>query len=56
MSRIRIVFKFNEMVRNGEIGLVMLGRDYYDVFGIDLFFREIFNIKDGSNIMVDMVI
>ena len=53
-GRVRIALKFNEMVRNGEIGPVMLGRDHHDVSGTDSPFRETANIKDGSNIMADM--
>lgn len=53
-GRIRIALKFNEMVRNGEIGPVMLGRDHHDVSGTDSPYRETANIKDGSNIMADM--
>jgi len=48
-----IALKFNEMVRNGEIGPVMLGRDHHDTGGTDSPFRETSNIKDGSNIMAD---
>ena len=51
MSRTYIALKFNDMVRNGEIGPVMLGRDHHDVSGTDSPFRETSNIKDGSNIM-----
>lgn len=54
MGRTRIALKFNEMVRKGEIGPVMLGRDHHDVSGTDSPFRETSNIKDGSNIMADM--
>ncbi|WP_410208468.1 urocanate hydratase [Fusobacterium sp.] len=54
MSRTNIALKFNEMVRNGEIGPVMLGRDHHDVSGTDSPFRETSNIKDGSSIMADM--
>lgn len=54
MGRTRIALKFNEMVRNGDIGPVMLGRDHHDVSGTDSPFRETSNIKDGSNIMADM--
>ncbi|MCI6152492.1 urocanate hydratase [Fusobacterium perfoetens] len=54
MSRTNIALKFNEMIRNGEIGPVMLGRDHHDVSGTDSPFRETSNIKDGSNIMADM--
>lgn len=53
-GRIRIALRFNEMVRNGEIGPVMLGRDHHDTGGTDSPFRETANIKDGSNIMADM--
>lgn len=53
-GRVRIALKFNEMVRNGEIGPVMLGRDHHDVSGTDSPYRETSNIKDGSNIMADM--
>lgn len=53
-GRIRIALKFNEMVRNGEIGPVMLGRDHHDVSGTDSPYRETANIKDGSNVMADM--
>ena len=53
-GRVRIALKFNEMVRKGEIGPVMLGRDHHDVSGTDSPYRETANIKDGSNIMADM--
>ena len=55
-GRVRIALKFNEMVRNGEIGPVMLGRDHHDVSGTDSPFRETSNIKDGSNVMADMAV
>lgn len=54
MGRMSIALKFNEMVRNGEIGPIMLGRDHHDTGGTDSPFRETSNIKDGSNIMADM--
>lgn len=53
MGRLKIALKFNEMVRKGEIGPVMLGRDHHDTGGTDSPFRETSNIKDGSNIMAD---
>ena len=53
-GRLSIALKFNDMVRNGEIGPVMLGRDHHDTGGTDSPFRETSNIKDGSNIMADM--
>ena len=49
-----LALKFNEMVRKGDIGPVMLGRDHHDTGGTDSPFRETSNIKDGSNIMADM--
>ena len=54
MGRMKIALKFNEMVRNREIGPVMLGRDHHDTGGTDSPFRETANIKDGSNVMADM--
>ncbi|MFK5951495.1 MAG: urocanate hydratase [Desulfobacterium sp.] len=56
MGRVTIALKFNDMVRKGEIGPVMLGRDHHDTGGTDSPFRETANIKDGSNIMADMAI
>jgi urocanate hydratase len=53
-SRVKIALKFNELVRSGDIGPIMLGRDHHDVSGTDSPFRETSNIKDGSNIMADM--
>ena len=55
-GRVRIALKFNEMVRTGEIGPVMLGRDHHDVSGTDSPYRETSNIKDGSNVMGEMAI
>ena len=55
-GRIKIALKFNEMIRAGEIGPVMLGRDHHDVSGTDSPFRETANIKDGSNVMADMAV
>lgn len=56
MGRLNIALKFNEMVRNGEVGPIMLGRDHHDVSGTDSPFRETSNIKDGSNVMADMAV
>ncbi|MCL2617644.1 MAG: urocanate hydratase [Defluviitaleaceae bacterium] len=53
-GRTKIALKFNDMVRNGEIGPVMLGRDHHDTGGTDSPFRETSNVKDGSNITADM--
>lgn len=54
MGRTKIALRFNEMVRNGEVGPIMLGRDHHDTGGTDSPFRETSNIKDGSNIMAEM--
>ena len=56
IGRMKIALRFNEMVRNGEVGPIMLGRDHHDVSGTDSPFRETSNIKDGSNIMADMAV
>ncbi|NQV18228.1 MAG: urocanate hydratase [Armatimonadetes bacterium] len=53
-GRLAIALKFNEMVKNGEVGPIMLGRDHHDTGGTDSPFRETSNIKDGSNIMAEM--
>lgn len=56
LGRRDIALKFNEMVRNGEIGPVMLGRDHHDTGGTDSPYRETSNIYDGSNVTADMAI
>lgn len=53
-GRLNIALKFNDMVRQKEVGPIMLGRDHHDTGGTDSPFRETSNIKDGSNIMADM--
>ncbi len=55
-GRTRIALKFNEMIREGKIGPVMLGRDHHDVSGTDSPFRETSNVKDGSNVCADMAV
>jgi len=42
------------MVRDGEIGPVLLGRDHHDTGGTDSPFRETANIYDGSRTTADM--
>ena len=56
VGRMKIALRFNEMVRRGEVGPIMLGRDHHDVSGTDSPFRETSNIKDGSNVMADMAV
>ncbi|MBN2345452.1 MAG: urocanate hydratase [Candidatus Aminicenantes bacterium] len=55
-GRVRIALRFNEMVREGAIGPVMLGRDHHDVSGTDSPFRETANVRDGSNLTADMAV
>ncbi|MCK9470803.1 MAG: urocanate hydratase [Bacilli bacterium] len=54
IGRLNIALKFNELVRVGKCGPIMLGRDHHDTGGTDSPFRETSNIKDGSNIMADI--
>ncbi len=55
-GRMKIALKFNAMVRNSEIGPVMLGRDHHDTGGTDSPFRETANIRDGSRVTADMAV
>ncbi|MCP4213303.1 MAG: urocanate hydratase [bacterium] len=55
-GRMEIALKFNDMIRRGEIGPIMIGRDHHDVSGTDSPFRETSNIKDGSNVTADMAV
>lgn len=56
LGRRNIALRFNKLVRDGECGPIMLGRDHHDTGGTDSPFRETSNIKDGSNIMADMAV
>jgi urocanate hydratase len=56
IERIQIALKFNDSVRKGIVGPIMLGRDHHDVSGTDSPFRETSNIKDGSNVMAEMAV
>lgn len=53
-GRVRIASKFNQMVRNGEVGPLLIGRDHHDVAGTDSPYRETANIYDGSRILAEM--
>jgi urocanate hydratase len=55
-GRIRIASAFNDAIRKGLIGPVVLGRDHHDVSGTDSPFRETSNIYDGSQFTADMAI
>ena len=55
-GRIKIARAFNEAIKNGQIGPVILGRDHHDVSGTDSPYRETSNIYDGSKFTADMAI
>lgn len=55
-GRIKIAEAFNEAIREGKIGPVVLGRDHHDVSGTDSPYRETSNIYDGSKFTADMAI
>lgn len=55
-GRMKIAKAFNDAIRAGEIGPVVLGRDHHDVSGTDSPFRETSNIYDGSRFTADMAI
>ncbi len=55
-GRIKIAEAFNQAVRSGKIGPVVLGRDHHDVSGTDSPYRETANIYDGSRYTADMAI
>lgn len=54
LGRMLIALKFNEAIRNGRIGPVVLGRDHHDPSGTDSYLRETSDIEDGSNPTADM--
>lgn len=55
-GRIKIAEAFNQAIKSGKIGAVVLGRDHHDVSGTDSPFRETSNIYDGSQFTADMAI
>ena len=55
-GRIKIAQAFNQAIRSGKIGPVVLGRDHHDVSGTDSPYRETSNIYDGSRFTADMAI
>jgi len=56
LGRRDIALRFNDMVRKGETGPILIGRDHHDTGGTDSPFRETSNIKDGSNVTADMAV
>ena len=55
-GRIEIAKAFNNAIKEGKIGPVILGRDHHDVSGTDSPYRETSNIYDGSQFTADMAI
>ncbi|MDO1499688.1 urocanate hydratase [Winogradskyella maritima] len=55
-GRLKIAKAFNDAIKNGDIGHVILGRDHHDVSGTDSPYRETSNIYDGSRFTADMAI
>ena len=55
-GRMKIAKAFNDAIKRGEIGYVVLGRDHHDVSGTDSPYRETSNIYDGSRFTADMAI
>lgn len=55
-GRIKIAEAFNQAIKKGIIGPVVLGRDHHDVSGTDSPYRETSNIYDGSRFTADMAI
>jgi urocanate hydratase len=55
-GRMKIAEAFNNAIKAGKIGPVVLGRDHHDVSGTDSPFRETSNIYDGSKFTADMAI
>lgn len=55
-GRIEIAKAFNDAIKEGKIGPVVLGRDHHDVSGTDSPYRETSNIYDGSRFTADMAI
>jgi urocanate hydratase len=55
-GRMKIAEAFNNAIKHGDIGPVILGRDHHDVSGTDSPYRETSNIYDGSRFTADMAI
>lgn len=55
-GRINIAEAFNQAIKEGKLGPIVLGRDHHDVSGTDSPFRETSNIYDGSSFTSDMAI
>jgi urocanate hydratase len=55
-GRAKIAEAFNNAIKAGKIGPVILGRDHHDVSGTDSPYRETSNIYDGSQFTADMAV
>jgi urocanate hydratase len=55
-GRVKMAEAFNQAVKDGKIGPIILGRDHHDVSGTDSPYRETSNIYDGSRYTADMAI
>jgi urocanate hydratase len=55
-GRMKIAEAFNNSIKNGEIGPIILGRDHHDVSGTDSPYRETSNIYDGTRFTADMAV
>ncbi|MEX1003700.1 MAG: urocanate hydratase [Crocinitomicaceae bacterium] len=55
-GRVKIATAFNDAIKAGKIGPIVLGRDHHDVSGTDSPYRETSNIYDGSKYTADMAI
>ncbi|OYU84053.1 MAG: urocanate hydratase [Flavobacterium sp. BFFFF2] len=55
-GRMQIAEAFNQAIKQGNIGPIVLGRDHHDVSGTDSPYRETSNIYDGSRFTADMAI
>jgi urocanate hydratase len=55
-GRMKIASAFNNAIKRGEVGIIVLGRDHHDVSGTDSPYRETSNIYDGSRFTADMAI
>lgn len=56
LGRMMIAKAFNDAIKEGKIGPVVLGRDHHDVSGTDSPYRETSNIYDGSKFTADMAV
>ena len=56
VGRMSIAEAFNNAVKTGTIGPIIIGRDHHDVSGTDSPYRETSNIYDGSKFTADMAV